>query len=67
MSRKKMNCWQLIVLCLFFPTLILGQLFLRQRFGLYEVSVAIGIIFTVLLWLVRDRPLATNGDERAFH
>jgi hypothetical protein len=67
MSRKKMNRKQLIVLLIFFPTLILGQLFLRQRFGLFEVSIAIGIIFTVLLWLVRDRDTASDANERAFH
>jgi hypothetical protein len=67
MSRKKMNRKQLIVLLIFFPTLILGQLFLRQRFGLFEVSIAIGIIFTVLLWLVRDRDTASDANQRAFH
>jgi len=64
MSRKKTNRKQLIVLLVFFPTLILGQLFLRERFGLFEVSIAIGVLFTVLLWLVRDRDARNDAGER---
>lgn len=64
MSRRKMNRKQWIVMFIFFPTLMLGQLFLRQRFGLFAVSIGIGIIFMVISWLARDRDTAADGHER---
>jgi len=50
-----MNRKQWIVMLIFFPTLMLGQIFLGQRFGLFEVSIGIGIVFMIISWLVRDR------------
>ena len=64
MSRRKTNRKQWIILLIFFPTLLLCQLFLRQRFGLFEVSIAIGIIFMIISWLVRDRHSAPDEHER---
>ena len=66
MSRK-MNRKQWIVMLIFFPTLVLGQIFLRQRFGLFEVSIGIGIIFMIISWLVRDRGSALHEHERTSH
>jgi len=56
-----MNRKQWIVMLIFFPTLMLGQMFLRQRFGLFEVSIGIGIVFMIISWLVRDRDTASNA------
>jgi hypothetical protein len=64
MSRKKMNAKQRLVLLAFFPTLVLGQLFLRRQFGLFEVSIAIGLIFMIFSWLVRDRDSTSDENER---
>jgi len=58
MNRRKMNRRQSIVLLIFFPALVIGQLFLRQRFGLFVVSIAIGVVFAIISWLVRDRDAA---------
>ena len=43
MSRGKMNRKQWIVMLIFFPALMMGQIFLRQRFGLFEVSIGSGL------------------------
>jgi hypothetical protein len=63
MNRRKMNRKQWVVMLIFLPTLMLGQIFLRQRFGLFQVSIGIGIIFMIISWLVRDRDTAPHGDE----
>ena len=64
MSRRKMKGKQRMVLLAFFPTLVLGQLFLRRQFGLFEVSIAIGLIFMIFSWLVRDRDTTSDENER---
>ncbi len=62
MSRRKMNRKQWIVMLIFFPTLMLGQVFLRQRFGLLKVSTGIAIVFSLISWLVRDRDVTDHSQ-----
>ena len=49
--NRRMNRKQRAAMLIFLPTLLLGNMYL----GNFSVSIGIGLIFIILVWLVRDR------------